>query len=318
MAQTPAPSVPPYSDRFAETPSGRHTLLRCNRVWRPAPPDATHWCSARRRELFGCTQISRASAQAASRPRRQPQAKGNTVMRVMHFGPASQANRRERVQRRRANWLACLAALAAALLGCVLPQVASAESELSPGLGASTELGASAELEISLTPSAAKPYTLCPPGGRMIECNIVVDPPTVATPSGYRLPDGGPLLEGGGEGGGLNPENLQSAYKIPTTGGSGETVALVDAYGYKSAESDLAKYREKNKLAACTKASRCFKQVNEKGEEKNYPAEGGGLEAEWSLETSLDMDMVSAACPNCKILLVEARHTGPRRYSGVG
>ncbi|MFG2874742.1 hypothetical protein ACGFYU_06985 [Streptomyces sp. NPDC048337] len=26
----------------------------------------------------------------------------------------------------------------------------------------------------------------------------------------------------------------------------------------------------------------------------------------WALETALDIDMVSAACPSCKILLVEA------------
>jgi streptogramin lyase len=232
-------------------------------------------------------------------------------MRVIHFGPVWQANRRERVQGRRASWLACLAVLAAALLGCVVPQVASAESGLSTGLGASTEPGASAEPEVSLTPSTTKPYTLCPPGGRMIECNLIIDPPPVETSAGLALPGGGPLLEGGGEKGGFDPENLQAAYKIPTSGGSEETVALVDAYGYKAAESDLAKYRAKYKLAACTKASGCFKQVNEKGEEKNYPAEGGGLEVEWSLETALDMDMVSAACPNCKIMLVEATTQGP-------
>jgi hypothetical protein len=232
-------------------------------------------------------------------------------MRVMHFSPAWRANRSERVQRRRASWLAGLAILAAALLWCVLPQAASAESALNTGLGASTEPGASAEPEVSLTPSTTKPYTLCPPGGPMIECNLIIDPPPVETSAGLALPGGGPLLEGGGEKGGFDPENLQSAYKLPTSGGSEETVALVDAYGYKSAESDLAKYREKYKLSACTKASGCFKQVNEKGEEKNYPAEGGGLEVEWSLETSLDMDMVSAACPNCKIMLVEATTQGP-------
>jgi hypothetical protein len=207
--------------------------------------------------------------------------------------------------------LACLMVLTAALLACVLPQAASAELGMSTGLGASTELEASATPEVSSTPSATKPYTPCPPGGRMIECNIVIDPPAVATPSGYRLPDGGPLLEGGGEKGGFDPKDLQSAYKIPTSGGSGETVALVDAYGYKSAESDLAKYREKYGLEACKKSTGCFKQVNQKGEEANYPAESGGLEKEWSLETALDMDMVSAACPNCKILLVEATTQGP-------
>ena len=146
----------------------------------------------------------------------------------------------------------------------------------------------------------------------MIECNVIVDPPAVRTPSGaYRAPSGGPLYEGGGEKGGFDPKDLQSAYKIPTTGGASSTVAIIDAYGYGSAESDLAKYRSKYGLGECTKSSGCFKKVNEKGEEKTYPAEGGGLEVEWSLESALDMDMVSAACPKCKILLVEATTQNP-------
>ncbi len=164
----------------------------------------------------------------------------------------------------------------------------------------------------SLTPSTTTPYTPCPPGGRMIECNIVIDPHAVKTSAGYQLPGGGPLFEGGGELGGYDPANLQSAYDIPTSGGSGETVALIDAYGYKEAEADLAKYREKYGLAACTKASGCFKKVNEKGEEKNYPAEGGELEKDWSLESALDVDMVSAACPGCHIMLVEATTQEPK------
>ncbi len=167
-------------------------------------------------------------------------------------------------------------------------------------------------LGYALRPSKTLPYTPCPPGGHMIECNILIDPPSVKTPAGYRLPGGGPLLEGGGELGGYDPTDLQSAYKIPSTGGSGETVALIEAYGYKEAEADLAKYREKYGLAACTKASGCFKRVNEKGEEKNYPPEGEVLEADWQVETALDMDMVSAACASCHILIVEATTQEPK------
>ena len=73
----------------------------------------------------------------------------------------------------------------------------------------------------------------------MIECNIVIDPPAVKTSSGYyALRSGGPLLEGGGELGGYNPADLQSAYQLPGSGGSSQTVAVVDAYGYAAAESD--------------------------------------------------------------------------------
>jgi hypothetical protein len=211
---------------------------------------------------------------------------------------------------RRTGRLACLMVLVAALLVCVLPQAASAESGLSAGLGTSTELGASAEPgAISSTPSTTQRYTPCPSSADMVaECNLVIDPVPIATTSGYELPDGSPLL-GSGERGGLDPENLESAYKIPTTGGSSETVALVDAYGDSTAESDLNKYREKYKVyykgteTACTKTNGCFKKVNVKGEEANYPAAGPEI---WGAETALDIEMVSAACPECHILLVEA------------
>jgi hypothetical protein len=207
----------------------------------------------------------------------------------------------EHVGRRARPWGRCMSiAILVALICAVAAQSAGAAP------------GSAHRLGYALSPSKTTPYTPCPPGGRMIECNIVVDPPAVKTSHGYRLPAGGPLLEGGGELGGFDPKDLQSAYSIPTTGGEGETVALVDAYGYAAAESDLAKYREKYGLAACTKANGCFKKVNEKGEEKNYPAEGGEVEKEWSLESALDLDMVSAACPSCHITLVEATTQEPK------
>jgi hypothetical protein len=249
------------------------------------------------RDIGGCLD----SPKSAARPRGQPQTKGN-MMRAKHFSPAWQANRRERVQRRRASWLACLMVLAAALLACVLPQVASAEPELSSGLGTSTELGASAEPEqISLTPSTTKPYFACPHG----LCDAINEPPPIKTATGYALPNGIQLV-GSGVGDGYTAEELESAYDIPKTGGAGQTVALIDAYGDSAAESDLAEYRKEYKLGECKKENankeHCFTKVNEKGEEANYPANSEG----WGIETSLDLDMVSAACPECHILLVEA------------
>ncbi len=197
----------------------------------------------------------------------------------------------------------CCGVLLVVVLCALLAQAAGAET--------GTEK-AERRLGYSLSPSATKPYTPCPPGGRVVECNIVIDPAPARTPSGFRPSSGGPLYEGGGELGGYDPTDLQSAYGIPASGGTGETVALVDAYGYAAAESDLAKYREKYGLSACTKANGCFKKVNQKGEEKNYPAEGGEIETIWSLEAALDLDMVSAACPNCHIMLVEATTQEPK------
>lgn len=101
---------------------------------------------------------------------------------------------------------------------------------------------------------------------------------------------------------GYNPADLQSAYKLPSsTAGSGQTVAIVDAYNDPNAESDLGVYRSQFGLPACTTANGCFRKVNQNGG-TTYPRGNTG----WAEEISLDLDMVSAICPNCHILLVEA------------
>ena len=112
--------------------------------------------------------------------------------------------------------------------------------------------------------------------------------------------DAGP---GGGSPSGYHPADLLSAYKLPSssTVGSGQTVAIVDAYDDPHAESDLGTYRSQFGLSACTTANGCFRKVNQIGG-TNYPRGNKG----WAQEISLDLDMVSAICPNCHILLVEA------------
>src|ERR1700680_2907842 len=114
--------------------------------------------------------------------------------------------------------------------------------------------GGRGEPAISLTPSTTKPYWACPEG----PCEAIIDPPPVRVPRGYALPAGGPLLEGGGVGGGYDPLDLQSAYKIPASTEEPQTIALVDAYGYPAAESDLATYRKQYGLEPCTTANGCF------------------------------------------------------------
>ncbi|MEW2274804.1 S53 family peptidase [Streptomyces griseofuscus] len=112
--------------------------------------------------------------------------------------------------------------------------------------------------------------------------------PKAATPSGY------------------GPSDLQSAYGLTSAAaskGAGETIAIVDAYNDPNAEADLAKYRSYYGLSACTKASGCFKQVSQTGSTTSLPSSDAG----WSEEISLDLDMASAICPNCNILLVEAK-----------
>ena len=104
---------------------------------------------------------------------------------------------------------------------------------------------------------------------------------------------------------GLGPPDLVSAYKLDTTKGSGATIAIIDAYNYPNASSDLAAYRTKYGLPACTTSNGCLKIVNQNGQASPLPANSPSGD-DWSVEEALDLDMASAACPNCKLILIEA------------
>jgi subtilase family serine protease len=125
---------------------------------------------------------------------------------------------------------------------------------------------------------------------------------------------------------GYGPDNLQSAYSLSAyslsayslsakTGGSGQTVAIVDAYNDPNAAKDLAVYRSQfglpavNNICSVSKGKLvtppggpCFVKVNQSGGTGSFPRNN----ASWAQEISLDLDMVSAICPNCNIVLVEA------------
>jgi hypothetical protein len=102
------------------------------------------------------------------------------------------------------------------------------------------------------------------------------------------------------------PGFLQQAYDLTylsQTAGGGDTVAIVDAGDDPNAQSDLATYRSNYGLPACTTGNGCFAKVNQSGTGTPLPASAG---SDWATEESLDLDAVSALCPNCHILLVEA------------
>ncbi len=125
----------------------------------------------------------------------------------------------------------------------------------------------------------------------------------IAVPTKSGRPVVGPRLEGSGVNGGFSPADLRSAYDLPAQGGeTSETVAITDAYGDPNANSDLNTYRKQYGLGECSEANGCFAKVNQKGKPAEYPE----TQWEWTVETSIDLDMVSAVCPKCHILLVEA------------
>ena len=147
------------------------------------------------------------------------------------------------------------------LLACALPQVATAAG---PGF--------------SFTPSKTEPYAVCghaTPGHAA--CLAILVPTAAArslspTPQAASPAIQSPSFSGSGVGGGFAPADLRSAYDLPSAAaGSGQTVAVVDAFDDPDAESDLAVYRSRYGISACTSANGCFRKVNQSGG-TNYPA----------------------------------------------
>ena len=101
-----------------------------------------------------------------------------------------------------------------------------------------------------------------------------------------------------------SPAELQAMYHIDPSRGTGMTVALIDAYGYPNLEADLGKYRKMFGLPPCTKANGCLRVVNIDGGTTLPTTQDDG----WNVETALDVDMASAGCPRCNILVVEAEY----------
>lgn len=115
--------------------------------------------------------------------------------------------------------------------------------------------------------------------------------------------------------GGFGPDQLHTAYNLPCTPGGPiqakcatplqfgpQTIAIVDAYNAPTLEADLAVYNQTYGLPPCTAANGCLNVVNQNGATSPLPP----TDANWSLETSLDVQMAHAICQTCKILVVEA------------
>ena len=117
-----------------------------------------------------------------------------------------------------------------------------------------------------------------------------------------------------GDEGAYDPSYLQSAYDVAAAtaadgGGAGQTVAIIDSYNDPNVTSDLAHYRSYFGLPACpagvvshTATGCVFEKVNQTGGQTSFPSANSG----WATEISLDVEMVSAICSKCQILLVEA------------
>jgi subtilase family serine protease len=131
-------------------------------------------------------------------------------------------------------------------------------------------------------------HAACPGarGGGLFQCDLLIyDTPVGMSPDAIS---------------GLTPADFQQAYKLPSaTKGKGQIVAIVDAYDNPNVASDLATYRTEFNLGTAN-----FTKYNQKGQQKDYPVGNAG----WGGEIDLDVEMVSASCPNCTIYLIEANN----------
>src|ERR1700722_14600568 len=102
---------------------------------------------------------------------------------------------------------------------------------------------------------------------------------------------------------GYGPADIQNAYDLPSASrGKGQTIAAIDSGDNPNAEGDLNQYRLAFGQPPCTTRNGCFAKLNQSGSAGNYPKADPGD----GLEIDLDIEMVSATCPNCRIMLVES------------
>ena len=180
---------------------------------------------------------------------------------------------------------------------------------LAAALVVALAVGPSASAASSRPPAQAVRPLCGPPAPGLATCHALVwtDAQGTARPFTTGTPSATPAVDP------LVASDLQAAYGLSAAAaslGSGVKVAVVDAYDNPTAEADLAGYRASMGQPACTSASGCFTKVDQNGG-TSYPVQDTG----WAAESALDLEMVSAICPNCSIILVEANS---ERLSDLG
>jgi subtilase family serine protease len=131
-----------------------------------------------------------------------------------------------------------------------------------------------------------------------------------------RLRNGKPQLSSASPTG-LPPSAIASVYRLSpaSSSGSGQIIAIVDAYHDPNALSDLNTFNAQYgypQLATCTSLSQsgpCFEQADPQGTPK--------VNAGWVLEESLDIEWAHAEAPGAKIVLVEAASNSDANLFGA-
>jgi hypothetical protein len=136
----------------------------------------------------------------------------------------------------------------------------------------------------------------CPaPGPRRFRCFVLWQPQTAVN----RALAAGRAAQPSG----WTPAVLQRAYRLPVGRQSHATIAVSIAGRTPHLGNYLRTYRARFGLPPCGQPSGCLRIVNQHG--KASPPAPSSLGSGWDVEATLDVSMISAACPHCKILVVE-------------
>jgi hypothetical protein len=107
---------------------------------------------------------------------------------------------------------------------------------------------------------------------------------------------------------GYSPSQLRTAYNLPSSGGNGTTIAIVDAYHTPTIWSDLGNFSAQFNLPLPTSSNFIVHKMNSII----------GTDVNWTKETCLDVEWAHAIAPNATILLVEAKDsTSSSLYAAV-
>jgi hypothetical protein len=217
---------------------------------------------------------------------------------------------------------ACLAVAA-----FTLPGVASATPALAaPGPSPVTQAKLPATVALPNLPKEPSGTKDCPASTNplVMQCQSIVATSAKARSAGKEAAQAAVAARAKGKSasaaisGPLTPADLQAAYGVTSassSAGLGETVAIVDAFYDANAQSDLSAYRTEFGLLTCGTNTTypeagCLNVYNQNGVNlANDPSADpppSPSDDNWTGETSLDVDMVSAICPNCTIDLIEA------------
>jgi len=101
--------------------------------------------------------------------------------------------------------------------------------------------------------------------------------------------------------GAYTPADLASLYQIPAGLTTHATIGIIDVGSDPNTPAQLNFYRKYFSLPACTTSNGCFREVGQNGGAKPSTTNSG-----WVDEIALDVQAVSAICPTCHILLVDA------------